>query len=234
MKKLNMRVVVATLIASILIPIFNIVVLGSIRIESASNVIFPLIVSEIVKYATWIIDIACLFAAYACVGYAYAERRSRLTASLIVVASIPIAYLASGILDAVYFGKNAISASYIAYSLNSGVFELIRFGCLLLVQALVAKQKATESNKSRLELLSVNGRLSKMCVAGTVVTALFMFLSTAFETATLLLEYGAPVNFTETVSLISPYITTTIFVILGYFLTYAVMKLLVRINRVLE
>ena len=220
------RLLITALVAAIVIPILNTAVLGSITTVLASDVMIPAAASSVLGFVSELITLAAAFAAAACLSFAGVTGILRRWIILIAALSVPAAYITAAIVDIAFYGTTVLSAAYLAYSAVSILFELLRYAMVLVSALLISRAAERRSMPMTLELLSVRGALSLSALSAAAVTGISMLLSNITETVSLLVQYGAPANSSETLTLVSPYITTVIFAILGYFLSYLIHRTL--------
>ena len=222
------RLLIAALIAAIAVPILNTAVIGSVTTVLASDVMIPPILSAVLSFVSEFITLASAFAAAACLSFACTAGILRRWIILITALSAPIAYITAVIVDISFYGTTVMKPAYITFSIVSCFFELLRYALVLVIALLIARAAEKRGMAGTLELLSVTGTLSLSALSAAGVTGISMLLSNISETVSLLTRYGAPANTSETLTLISPYITTVIFTILGYFLSYLIHRILRR------
>ena len=222
------RLLIAALIAAIAVPILNTAVIGSITTVLASDVMIPPILSAVLSFVSEFITLASAFATAACLSFACTAGILRRWIILITALSAPAAYITAVIVDISFYGTTVMKPAYITFSIVSCFFELLRYALVLVLALLIARAAEKRGMAGTLELLSVTGTLSLSALSAAGVTGISMLLSNISETVSLLTRYGAPANTSETLTLISPYITTVIFTILGYFLSYLIHRILRR------
>ena len=98
------------------------------------------------------------------------------------------------------------------------LYELIRTLAVLLVVLLVVRKAVKKGREETLAVFSLKGTYSRAVAASTFVVFLSFILSNVTETVSLLSEYGAPQNTSETVTLILPYPSSIVYSLLGYLL----------------
>ena len=222
------RLLIAALIAAIAVPILNTAVIGSVTTVLASDVMIPPILSAVLSFASEFITLASAFAAAACLSFACTAGILRRWIILITALSAPAAYITAVIVDISFYGTTVMKPAYITFSIVSCFFELLRYALVLVIALLIARAAEKRGMAGTLELLSVTGTRSLSALSAAGVTGSSMLLANISETVSLLTRYGAPANTSETLTLISPYITTVIFTILGYFLSYLIHRILRR------
>ncbi|MBE6610875.1 MAG: hypothetical protein E7632_00165 [Ruminococcaceae bacterium] len=224
--RLHTRLFVMSLITMYALPLLNIAVISPLSATFYSNIIYPAVLGDIFSYLYTALGIVSVFAGASCLVYAVTAGRDRLLTALLCGVSIPVQYGVIALVDAWIYGKAQLTAAYAVYSVSSALFELLRFGIILLVCTAAAVRAKKKNLPMSLELLSFDGALSRGNFWGAAVITAFMLFSNISETLSLLLGIGAPVNMSETLTLISPYIITAISAILGYFLMHLLMRML--------
>ncbi|MBQ8508941.1 MAG: hypothetical protein IJ493_03445 [Clostridia bacterium] len=224
-KNANSRLLWCTLTAAIFLPLLNTLLLGSMSIYIGSDITYPEIAANLLGLLSELLGVSAVFAGLACVFYAWGKPALRRQVTLIAVLGIPLTYLAAAVVDAGFYGSNAVNTSYVLYSLPNCLFELVR----LAVVILIARKIAKNGERSReLELFSAAGTYSRVLMFGTLAVFVSMLLANFIETVTLLIQYGAPLNMSELLTLILPYVTSLVYSVLGYLLEYLVIRSLIR------
>lgn len=128
--------------------------------------------------------------------------------------------------------QSALSAGYFAlYAISSLLLDALLTLCVIFVALWLRKRAEKKGSLDFAPRGAVFRRDNPANLAGLIASALF-FLATVISelTATipLLLEYGAPINRTELIYLITPYLTAAVYLLLGYAVTSLALMLLVR------
>lgn len=228
------RLLIAVILFGAVVPLFSTAVLGPARTALASDIMVPAIIPSLMGFIANALDLAALYAAYACVGYAAASGRKMTAVLLIAGLPLPVIYMVSVLADKAFYGSVIVGAGVIVYSVISCIVEFLRLAAAAGICMLVVRQARKRVCPESLEILSVRGIYSRTAAAASLVMTISLLISNLIETVTLLIEIGAPVNMSETLSLISPYITTVIWAILGYFIVYLVLRMLVRDESIKE
>lgn len=211
---------VCTLLFAIAVPLVSTTVLGGLYINLSSDITIPPLLPEIINYVSMLIDVAAVYALMACLSFAVIADKNRRLVVLLALISPPVVYAVTMLVDLAFWSRSILSVSYILSNATNCIYELIRSAVVLFVCARIAKKQHPEG----LELLAKRGNLSRGLIAVTAVMAAFMLAANAAETVTLLMTVGAPINVSETVYLVMPYITTMIYTILGYLFMYALLR----------
>ncbi len=223
---MDKRLLAVILIGGVLLPLVCTAVLGPLRTYFSSDVMMSAEIPLTIGFLYDMLNIAAIYASHACIAYALTKRAAVLPTLLIIGGMVPLIYIVSAIVDVSFFGAAVIDPAYILYCVISCLTELVRLFLAAGLCALILRYDAKRGSECTVELLSLHGTLSKTGVAVTLVAAGFMLISNITETIALFAEFGAPINTSETISLISPYITTVIYAILGYFLVYSILHML--------
>ena len=220
------RLLIAVILSSFAAPILSAAVLGPIRTNLASDIMTPQAVLLLLAYLCSTIDIAAVFTAYACSAYALIRKVLVIPTLLLVSLSIPFAYFLSGMADALVYSTDTITASYLLFIFFSCLIEFIRYAFFLLVVRIDVKRSKKSSQPDTLELLSLRGVFSRAGLVCMIIPSAILLAGNIGETVSLIKEYGAPESVREIMTLSSPYFTTAIYAVLGYFLIYAVLRVL--------
>ncbi|MCI8388057.1 MAG: hypothetical protein HFE63_06270 [Clostridiales bacterium] len=230
--KQNYRLTAAALIAALIIPLINTILLGAVNISVSTNVIYPEIVSDIIEYAMEIIGVICVFATASCICTAVIKNESKTPVAAIAISSVPILYIAAMIVDLAFYSNSALGSAYILTNGVNCTFELVRILLLLLVCSIVRRSAQKKQRENSLELFSLKGSLSRAIIFSSITIFITLIVADAVETLTLLIEFGGPQNTNELVYLILPYITAIVYSLLGYLLMYLTMKLIYKKGKV--
>lgn len=223
---LKRRLIISAIVSSALIPLLNTTVLGPICTSVTSDIAYPELLSNVLKYLSELIGVACVFAASACIAYSMLHKTCRLTVILISLVSPPLIYIASAIVDRSFYGSDIISASYLIFSSINCVYELLRCGVIVLVAAVVGRHALKKKRTDTIEFFSLKGTESRAAVFVSLTVFVSLILTDLTETVSLLISYGAPMNSSELVYLILPYPTSIVYSMLGYLLTCIIIKFL--------
>lgn len=219
---------VITFVIAVLIPLANTFLLGPIRIAVGSDIAYPEIMTQLLSYIIEIISVACVFAYAACIACAFVHGIAKKAVTLICVLSIPFIYIASAAVDYLFYGGSAIGTSYFIYSLISCLFELLRLAAVSVVCFLVKRAGDKKGRDDTLELFSLNGKMSRAAVFTSATVFVSLLITKMTDTVMLLVEYGAPINKSETVYLIAPYVTVLVYSVLGYLLIYVISSMVLK------
>ena len=210
---------VCTVFFAVVIPLLNTTVLGSLYISFSSDVAIPVMLSETINYISLLIDVAAAYGLLSCLAYAVIAGQNRRTVILFALLSAPVVYAATMLVDLAFWSRSVLNVSYILSNLTNCVYELVRIAVVLIVCIRIAAGR----HSAGLELFSMSGNLSRGLVGVTAVMTGFMLAANAAETVTLLITVGAPINISEKIYLIMPYVTTAIYTILGYLFMYVLL-----------
>lgn len=199
-RSLNILVLI-TFIAALALPLINTVGVGSLYTICSSDIAVPQTVSMLLNLLYTAINVLASYAVAACVGYSIAEKRSRLAVILIAALSLLPVYFAVACVDSSFYGNSFVSLPYIMFNLfNCGV-ELLRLGIVILAAFIFCKN------------------VRRVCAVCPTVMFLWVTAFNVYETASLIINIGAPENIADVLELAKPHITAIIYYIFGLLLT---------------
>ena len=224
-EKPNTHLTLTAAVSSLILPVLNTVILGALNTIVSSDIAYPDSLSSAISFISMLISYACIFVSSACVACEVCASKSKdrttkksAMARIMAFAGIPLTYIAAGAVDFGFYGSSALGAQYLLFSGVSVLYELIRTLAVLLVVLLVVRKAVKKGREETLAVFSLKGTYSRAVAASTFVVFLSFILSNVTETVSLLSEYGAPQNTSETVTLILPYPSSIIYSLLGYLL----------------
>lgn len=220
-KQYTVRLTVITIIAALAVPIINTVGVWSLYKILDSDIAYPLWSSSLVYYIYSALNMLCTYAIAFCVAYSIAAHVRRLPTVLTAVASAVLVYAATIAVDVAFYGASAVDASYIRYNAVLCLYELLRFGVVVLAAVLLSHRARGEHKIHR-----------HVCTVSTLVVFAFVLISSAADTVSILHQAAqlysdwGPQNISEWMTLIMPYITAVIYALLGYLLSRALLLII--------
>ena len=228
------RLILTAAVSSLILPVLNTIILGSIHMIVSSDIAYPESLSSAISFISTLISYACIFISSACVACEVCAAKSKdhqkrsVAARIMAFAGVPLTYFAAGAVDFGFYGSSALGAQYLLFSGISVLYELIRTLAVLLVILIVAKRAIKKGREETLDVFSLKGTYSRAVAASAFVVFLSFIFSNVTETLSLLSEYGAPQNTSETVTLILPYPSSIVYSLLGYLLAYLTAAFVIR------
>lgn len=216
--KISGRLIFGTLLFAVLLPLLNIILLGSLSTVLSADVAFPAVISEGVSYIQQLIGVGCVFAAAACIAAAELKRRSERAVAAICLVSPAILYLASAAVDIAFWGSELFAQIPLAPLFVNCLFETARFAVIIAVCRAVRKSSAKSERADSIEFFSMEGGMSRAAVFSSLAIFVTLIVTALTDTLSLLAEFGAPQNAGEVVYLALPYLTASIYAFLGYLL----------------
>ena len=214
MKKTHTPLMIATLAATLVLPLINVTLIWPLYVELASDITASQPAAEAVYILYRALTLIVAYATAACVGYSLVTRASRIFVLLVSFLSLPVVYYALVVTDANF---SPVSTAYIEMNIANCAFEMLQLATVVgAVMWLAAKKKPT----MHLRLFNFSGGLSRAAIICPAVVFLWRLVSNLTETVSLLVEIGAPQNISEVYTLVTPHVESVIFLIVGYFLTF--------------
>lgn len=227
--KTETKLVSAAVIFAIVLPIFSIAVLGSLGVITENDVAYPERVSQILNYAKETLNVLCVFVCAVILALSFALKKSRKALAAVSFISIPTVYFTSALVDLGFYGSQAVSAVYILPMLVNSVFEAVRYIIIIFVAKNISKNAAKKNlNIGPVEFFSLESIESRCAVFATIAVFCTLIFSTATDTVSLLMEYGAPINSSELTYLLTPYITAVVYAAAGYLISVLLTKKLIK------
>ena len=224
-EKSNTRLILTAAVSSLILPVLNTIILGALNTIVSSDIAYPESMSSAISFISTLISYACIFVSSACVACEVCASKSKsgtakrsAAARIMMFAGVPLTYIAAGAVDYGFYGSSALGAQYLLFSGVSVLYELIRTLAVLLVVLLVVRKAVKKGREETLGVFSLKGTYSRAVAASAFVVFLSFIISNVTETLSLLYEYGAPQNTSETVTLILPYPSSVVYSLLGYLL----------------
>lgn len=221
-KKNHSRIVFITFFAALILPLVNVILLGSLSVITGSDIVYPEMLSQALQYLKELINVMCVFAASGCLAFSQILDRRIKTVRTICLVSVPVNYLAAAMVDMGFYGDSAFSTVYLLPMLINCIFELARYLVVILVASRVGRAAQKSKRAMTLELFSLEGTMSRTAVFTTLTVFITLIVTSLTDTISLLAEYGAPLNSSELTYLIVPYPTAIVYSVIGYLVIFLV------------
>lgn len=221
-KKNHSRIVFITFFAALILPLVNVILLGSLSVITGSDIVYPEMLSQALQYLKELINVMCVFAASGCLAFSQILDRRIKTVRTICLVSVPVNYLAAAMVDMGFYGDSAFSTVYLLPMLINCIFELARYLVVILVASRVGRAAQKSKRAMTLELFSLEGTMSRAAVFTTLTVFITLIVTSLTDTISLLAEYGAPLNSSELTYLIVPYPTAIVYSVIGYLVIFLV------------
>lgn len=221
-KKNHSRIVFITFFAALILPLINVILLGSLSVITGSDIVYPEMLSQALQYLKELINVMCVFAASGCLAFSQILDRRIKTVRTICLVSVPVNYLAAAMVDMGFYGDSAFSTVYLLPMLINCIFELARYLVVILVASRVGRAAQKSKRAMTLELFSLEGTMSRTAVFTTLTVFITLIVTSLTDTISLLAEYGAPLNSSELTYLIVPYPTAIVYSVIGYLVIFLV------------
>ena len=225
--KRKKRVISAALIMSLILPVLSTLLIGGATIVTSSDIAYPEWVSEVLSFASSLVGRFCVFASCACAAAEILLGKG-FFARIAAILSPPLSYLASVIVDAGFYGFNALGSQYLLFTLTGALYEIARNAVVILLLVFSVKRSRRIGRTDELEYFSLKNTPSRAAAISSAVIFVSLLIPCIIETCTLLSEYGAPQNTSETITLILPYPSAVVYSLLGYLLSCVIIKLTLR------
>ena len=225
--KRKKRVFASALVMSLIIPVLSTLLIGGATIITSSDIAYPEWVPEMLSFASSLVGRFCVFASCACAAAEILLGKG-FFARILALLSPPLSYLASIIVDAGFYGFDALGSQYLMFTLTGALYEIARNAAVIVILVLFVKYSRRAGRTDEPEYFSLKGRSSCAAAISSAVIFVSLLIPCVIETCTLLSEYGAPQNTSETVTLVLPYPSTVIYSLLGYLLTCLIIRLILR------